>query len=236
MKYLITLLIAALSLNAFGQTDGWEYPFPYNPDGDTDGYIGLNDLLDLLALYGNEYPDSFHYDDSGAILYLGQLSGHDCYSQAKAAEGNWRVINPRDIMKWGDYLLDEFDLFDLEMFPNGFNSNRSYFFWSSDYAENFPLIGMEYYKGSNSSEGQIKRSNSFLTFVLRESYIADSKNFQCYIVTEVRPEIEYHVVQGAVAELEEEVNDSLSNGWNLIGGFSSRSDYNCHQAIWRWAE
>jgi hypothetical protein len=61
-------------------------------------------------------------------------------------------------------------------------------------------------------------------------------NRHCFIVTEVRPEIEYYVSFGSLYQVKEEVNDSLSNGWNLIGGFSNNSSSSCSQAIWRWAE
>ena len=51
MKYLITLLIAALSLNAFGQ-------MPYNPDSNADDEIDLPDLLTFLGVYGTTLVDS----------------------------------------------------------------------------------------------------------------------------------------------------------------------------------
>lgn len=37
---------------ASAQNDGFQYPFTYNPDGNSDGYISLNDMLDLLSVYG----------------------------------------------------------------------------------------------------------------------------------------------------------------------------------------
>ena len=61
MKFLVTLLLAALSLNAVGQV---EYPFPYNPDVNSDGYIGINDLMELLSIYGEEFgSDHANFND-----------------------------------------------------------------------------------------------------------------------------------------------------------------------------
>jgi hypothetical protein len=235
MRYLITVVIAALSLNAFGQTDGWEYPFPYNPDGDTDGYIGLNDLLDLLSLYGNEYQDSFHYDDSGAILYLGSIAYNECYNQARAAEGNWRLLNTKDILKWGDYLHQEFDQMYNEQFPNGNSSYFSYYFHSYDKSES-PSSMNTYYRilGDDQSifleTGQYNNSSNG-TFVKRLT--TDPKH--CFIVTEVRPSIEYHVCFGTLGSVKTQVNDSIINGWYIIGGIDENWERSA-QAIWRWAE
>ena len=52
MRYLVTLLFAALSLNAIGQI---QYDFPYNPDADNDAFVSSTDLLELLAIYGEAF-------------------------------------------------------------------------------------------------------------------------------------------------------------------------------------
>jgi hypothetical protein len=105
MKYLITLLIATLSLNAFSQSDGWEYPFPYNPDGNSDGYIGLNDLLDLLAIYGQEFgPDQLFYTETDAILDLGPMYYGECVFQCSQLQGDWKVADIEGIGKFRDDL------------------------------------------------------------------------------------------------------------------------------------
>ena len=68
MRYLITLLLAALSLNAVGQTNQ-----NYNPDYDNDGAISVNDLLGFLSIFGDiwasedvimgcTYPDAAAYN------------------------------------------------------------------------------------------------------------------------------------------------------------------------------
>jgi hypothetical protein len=138
-------------------------------------------------------------------------------------------------MKWGDYLLDEFDLYDTEVYPNGYDYQRAYSIWCYDHAENHPFLNIEYYKPTGYSPGFIRTNGSMTLLVNRESSVIGNGN-HCYIVTEVRPEIEYYVSFGFLSQVKEEVNDSLSNGWNLIGGFSNNSSSSCSQAIWRWAE
>ena len=47
MKRLLALMLCAVSLGALAQIT-----YPYNPDSDNNGSLGLSDLLDFLALYG----------------------------------------------------------------------------------------------------------------------------------------------------------------------------------------
>jgi hypothetical protein len=213
-------------LNAFGQADGWESPFPYNPDGDSDGYIGLNDLLDLLALYGNEYPDSFHYDDSGALLNLGQMGYRECMISAEEAEGNWRILTFKDWNKWFDQIA---------AFGSSSSSDISWDMYT--YAYN-PTSGKPCHTrlvyGVNNQSFGITNLN-YAKFYWETSISNYGGDNYCFIVTEVRPPLEYHVCLGSALDVTQEVNDSLSNGWSPIGGFNRDSESNCTQAIWRWA-
>ena len=58
MKYLVALLLAALSLNAVGQTNP-----NYNPDYDDDGVIGVSDILGVLSTFGETW-------DSGDTMVI----------------------------------------------------------------------------------------------------------------------------------------------------------------------
>ena len=107
MNRFFTLLLAAFCLTAVGQQDLWEYPFPYNPDGNQDGFIGLNDMLDLLSLYGNEFPESFYGDSSGAILNVGQMTFPECLRTAKTMGNSWRVTRQLDFHRWLDAILEQ---------------------------------------------------------------------------------------------------------------------------------
>jgi uncharacterized protein (TIGR02145 family) len=86
MRYLITLLLAALTLNAVGQTN-----LNYNPDYDANGEIGVNDLLGFLSIFGNTwdpgddimgctYPSAVEYNssanvDDGSCTFLVDCAG-----------------------------------------------------------------------------------------------------------------------------------------------------------------
>ena len=56
MKYIVTFLLAALSLNAIAQINP-----NYNPDYDANGVIGVDDLLGILSTFGDTW-------DSGDVI------------------------------------------------------------------------------------------------------------------------------------------------------------------------
>ena len=78
MRYLITLLFAALSFSAFSQNNAI-HVYPWNPDANQDNEIGMGDLLSFLSVFGNEFglpPEPCTYDGSPLEeLMFGILDG-----------------------------------------------------------------------------------------------------------------------------------------------------------------
>ena len=86
MKYFITFLLAALSLNAISQINP-----NYNPDYDANGVIGVDDLLGILSTFGDTwdsgdvivgctYPAAVEYNpsanvDDGSCTFLPDCAG-----------------------------------------------------------------------------------------------------------------------------------------------------------------
>jgi hypothetical protein len=90
MKYFITLLIAALSLNAFSQGIP---QLPYNPDENGDGLIGVPDLQALLAQYGLEFNSAVLSEDAqSAIVYMGDSDIFSCRLSCSILPGNWWLM------------------------------------------------------------------------------------------------------------------------------------------------
>jgi len=95
MKYLITLLIAALSLNAFSQGIP---QLPYNPDENGDGLIGVPDLQALLAQYGLEFNSAVLSDDAqSAIVYMGEMAHPVCNLACDNLPGFWHMSTLDDL-------------------------------------------------------------------------------------------------------------------------------------------
>ena len=104
MKKLFTIILAVACFTASAQT---EYPYPYNPDGNNDGFVSLNDLLDLLAIFGSEYYSGVLATDSiSAIMYTGELDYWDCTSSCVALTGNWKVLDHYLVGSYRNEILD----------------------------------------------------------------------------------------------------------------------------------
>ena len=92
MNKLFTLLLAAACFTASAQV---EYPYPWNPDADLDGWVSTGDLLELLAVFGGEFaPDSWETDSlSAAVVLDGNHSYFKCQSLCNSIEGRWRMAD-----------------------------------------------------------------------------------------------------------------------------------------------
>ena len=72
MRLLLTLVLMSLLGSISAQET---ITYPYNPDGDTDGYVFSPDLLDLLSAYGNEFtPTEIFVDGVSLGDYLINLN------------------------------------------------------------------------------------------------------------------------------------------------------------------
>ena len=66
--------------------------YPYNPDENNDGYIGLVDLLGLLTLFGSDFtPEELSFNDDAAMLDLGPMYFGRCVVECSRLEGDWKV-------------------------------------------------------------------------------------------------------------------------------------------------
>jgi len=113
MRYLITVVIAALSLNAFGQGIP---QLPYNPDENGDGLIGVPDLQGLLSQYGLEFNSAVVSDDAeSAIVYMGQMAHPVCNLACDNLPGFWHMSTMDDLgLVW-----DELDYNSAVWFSQG---------------------------------------------------------------------------------------------------------------------
>ena len=102
MRTLITIVIAALSLNAFGQGIP---QLPYNPDENGDGLISVPDLQTFLAYYGTEFSAAILAEDlNTAVLYVGNMGYLKCRSTCASLSGPWSMID----LNSAGLMLDEY--------------------------------------------------------------------------------------------------------------------------------
>ncbi len=239
MRYLFTLCLAMVCMLASAQTPSYpEYPFQYNPDGNADGFIGLNDLLDLLSLYGQQHPESFYGDSTGAVLFVGPKTPGGCLRASELAGKSWRVLNTLDARRYdiaiAQLSANQWDgtssrSFNYHVLDRDMDFIHGDIFWTTnpdDWVNNEE--GAEEYPDGFHKANRLRMSNT--------TSMMETTPQLCFLVTEVYPQIDYHIVNGFRSEVQSEVADSLSNGWKLNGGISAYSSANFQQSIWKYAE
>ena len=212
MKHLTLLLACSLTLclSASAQFTPQQYPFPYNPDSNQDGMVSMTDFLEILGVFGQEYPDSFFSDSTIAILNLGDMHYHKCAALAKSAGQEWRVMNTKDVYGATPLLVESWNL------------QSTFWLWSNLYE--VPTRGYAYAYSSNedcmlnTGYNCIPNPDSSLFFRVDFSmssgitaqYLHAER--ECILVTEVRPTILYtSAVTNWVVE------DLLNDGWQPLG-------------------
>ena len=209
MKHL-TLLLAcslALCLSASAQFTPQQYPFPYNPDSNQDGMVSMTDFLEILGLFGQEYPNSFYSDSTRAVLNLGYMGSVKCIQQAEAAGTDWRVLTSEDIYEFAPLLVD----------GEPYNSNQYFHFWSQ--ALNYMSYGF-FTRDDCSSPFYDCVSNTdstasyqfFLNGIANGDQMVSGNPNLCFLVTEVRPTI---IVTSQSNDLY--IEDLLNDGWRPLG-------------------
>ena len=206
MKYFITLLIAALSLNAFGQSFP---PLPYNPDQNGDGLIGASDLQDLLAVYGlvfEPFALSISETNESALISLGIRNRLDCERDCSSLPGPWSV------MTVSSYAVHH-DLVHSILAP-------------TDEAWIEPLIGgngsQDFISQYITGEGAIGNAS----YLYIDDTIAGDDDYCFCSVTQI-PKVEFHQISDSEFD---DLKEELSNeGWRLQSSNAGKVYF------WRWA-
>ena len=102
MKRILTLLVCATALSLGAQIP---YEFPYNPDADYDAFISTTDLVEFLALFGQDFTSEELYldqDSTSAIFYLGEKRKYECAAACIGLDGNWHVADYDEIMSFDE--------------------------------------------------------------------------------------------------------------------------------------
>ena len=234
MKQLLTSLLLGLSVLASAQNDGFQYPFPYNPDGNSDGYISLNDMLDLLSVYGQEYPQSFYSDTTVAVLNLGKMGAHTCQAQAKQAGSEWRIPHVSELARFSPAAVNAI--------PQGQSSASAWFLDRSNILVspwNFSVATPT----NDPSYDLIPRADSSEVYSVNHSpfnngsFVNVTTTKTCFLVSEIRPEFEYSYCNtGSGGDFTTCVTDKLNDGWMPMPGGTKNSASYFYQGFWRIVE
>ena len=225
MKNLLACLAVFAAFSVSAQVNGFQ--LPYNPDSEPDGYIGVGDVLEVLAFFGAEMTyDGIYVDDDSThvLLNVGSLSFPECaFSCEHTLPGSWRMATITDAgaaftaVKGGQAWVN----------PKGFLSDK----------DNYGNI-VRWHWDTN---GTLIGANDF------------DITKACFCATHERPKVEYSYCSGTTAtSLTSCIEDKLASGWYPLSGFPNHHDKQgyaagagavnsgfyqyTHASFWRWAE
>lgn len=96
MKKLFTLLLVAACFTALAQI---EVEYPYNPDNQNDGHVGIEDILEILTVYGEEFtPEQLIVEGTSLTEWIQLLSETVIQQQAQ--------IDSLEVVTEGQFFAD----------------------------------------------------------------------------------------------------------------------------------
>ncbi len=210
MKRLLACLAVMSSLAASAQFDNAQ--FPYNPDSEPDGYIGVADVLEVLSIFGSQFDvATLSADSSSALVLIGeQVSYWDCLSSCKALGREWQVMDADAFADHSDSLLQ------------GYDDPIAFAWLKTDHSTTFYTHAVRI---AGSQLGRIEA-------------IQNSGNFnQCYCSAQIYPELEYTDVSGWGSSFRNACEARLNEGWRPLGGievYTLGTTATKYQAFWRY--
>ncbi len=233
MKRFLTLIACAITLSAGAQIP---YEFPYNPDADNDAFISTTDLVEFLALFGQDFAseDLFLSSDSaGAILKVGdELSRIECLSACSNLLGAWRVTSFEDIAKFFTQLTLNLPVWEDINMPE-YEAGIEYMWVDETTYDN------QIHRPSNlesvrknaklNSDGE-ETNNHFHPMSLAN--LPSYGKAECWCATQQRPRVEYSVIDSSTDTFNAILNSMAEEGWLLVpqGPFGNQITF------WRWAD
>ena len=205
MKHLLTLAALLLSTTVVAQIP----TFPWNPDSNADQFIGMGDLLELLAVYGEEFENAVVSEDGeSAIVYIGQMNYPPCALACQNLPGNWALPNMEDLgLVWNEVNLPGTTTITWLNRTEAKNSSFVYYYSGNGYK------------------------------LVEETDNIDSGDFRdCYCAAKQIPKVEYTFCTDTGAALQECANSLVNDGWLPLGGPSAPDIDFAYQAFWRFAQ
>ena len=246
MRHLLTAFACFFTVSISAQSI-----YPWNPDSNSDQFIGFTDVLDLLAVYGSEFtPENIfcNSDSTSIIIDQGELSAPQCMMTCKGMPGNCRVMNLSDAgFIWDEIVSDAFA-----------GTYNSFGVWLGGDDENYLNLALR------------RQDNPYETGIYVGSAptatgggYSPARSYQCYCATHERRKVEYDYCFGVDPTnltFLDCIEEKLAEGWYPLSGWISdftkqgygdyegtpptSSTYDAriapvaksHAAFWRWAE
>jgi hypothetical protein len=225
MKNLLACLAILTAFNVTAQTETSN--FPYNPDSDGDGLIGVSDLVNLLGVYESQFSVSAQLNsDSTSAVYFPTgwstttLGYYDCLSRCDSLPGPWHLISHEGVTTHLGVIMDSISTTTdnvMNFFQKGWGD-------LSQYSTNGLLPMARVWNTEYALDGY-------------ESYLAASGSYDhiCLCELRQRPRVEYDFCEGSMSAIQSCAAGKVSSGWypleltsSITGGFV--------QTFWRWED
>ena len=225
MKNLLACLAVFAAFNVSAQVNGFE--LPYNPDVEPDGYIGVGDILALLATFGQEFSPAsvFLNEDSTAMsIAMGQMTYFECLAACEDLPGSFRLATSADFGRvWDQFETGALSGWHWIDAPNWFQSV------GDPEPSNWYVPRIEPHGFPNGTTSTTNVSSTTPVYMLNH----------CLCATRERPKVEYVTCTSSDNGLFVECcQERVSEGWYPLGSNPvATGQLNIwSQAFWRWAE
>lgn len=221
MKHLhITAILISAFLLSHGQST--EYGPLYNPDSNSDQFIGVPDLISLLALFGSEFEATnlvLNSDSTAALLYLGQTEYIDCKTMCMGQLGEWWMITYDDFL---EYSVEAASIAQVVEFPQAWIDDEKY--WensilpqiNSGSGEKQYKIWIEDYTAYGGEVHPYKGAIGYEPFGTNDEPATQA----CICATKQMVSIENSTCSGPAETFNACLTTKAQEGWRPVGGAS----------------
>jgi len=218
MRHLLACLAILAAFSVTAQVDGFQ--LPYNPDVEPDGYIGVQDILELLQLYGSEFNAELYFDEDSTsiVMEVGIMGVFECLVACDDLPSNWTLANMTDFGR----ALPSLDNATFLVQDKMISATRDL---GSDH------YSMNLFKVTKNSSGQITM------YAMNQAQMESP--VRCLCAAHERPKVEYLTCSSSSnAAFVECCQNRVAEGWYpLSSNPISTGQLNVSsQAFWRWAD
>jgi len=238
MKNLLACLAILAAFNVTAQTETSN--FPYNPDVDQDGFIGVNDILQLLSTFGEAFQVQVTLNaDSTSAIYIPDdwtqiMTSTQCASRCDSLPGPWHIMTYQGFIEHFSLLRET-----LQSTSNsqGYASGR---FWqlnpaakvNNRYSTHTIITrSTDNCYGSYFPDGSCTHYNGAYE---NNSLVGEDPN-QCLCELRQRPRVEYDFCEGSMTAVQSCAAGKVNSGWYPLELTSAGSN-TFVQTFWRWED
>lgn len=225
MKNLLACLAILAAFCVAAQTETSN--FPYNPDSDGDGLIGVSDLVNLLGYYETQFNVSAQLNsDSTSAIHIPSgwwfsMGRTQCASLCDALPGPWHIMSESGFATHLETIRSA-----IAAYVSGTSSYQFEFFQLDHgalaYGTELPGQRLEY------DANGINYQN--------ESYPLTSLDLgHCLCELRQRPRVEYDFCEGSMANIQPCAAEKVSQGWYPLE-LTSAGGAVFVQTFWRWED